>query len=55
MFMYYFLYFVAAFGALSKVGRKNLKSSGLTWLLVGLFYIIIVGLRKSGGTGITIG
>ena len=49
MIMYYFLYFVAAFGALSKVGRKNLKSSGLTWLLVGLFYIIIVGLRKSGG------
>ena len=49
MFTYWFMYFFAAMGALSNAGKTVVRTSKVTWGFVGLFYILLIGFRMSGG------
>jgi hypothetical protein len=49
MLAYWIMYLFAAVGALLHAGRPQRRSSRFAWSLVGIFYILLIGFRMSGG------
>jgi len=48
MIMYWFMYFLAVIGALT-AKTNQIRSNQTAWIYVGVAYILVIGLRMSGG------
>jgi len=49
MLTYWIMYFFAVFGAINSAGKTVVRSSKSVWIFIGGFYIVLIGLRMSGG------